>query len=35
MQKEKFVIHGRKKLKGELEVGGAKNASFSILAASI
>ena len=35
MQKEKFVIHGREKLKGELEVGGAKNATFSILAASI
>lgn len=35
MQKEKFVILGREKLKGELEVGGAKNATFSILAASI
>lgn len=35
MQKEKFIIHGREKLKGELEVGGAKNATFSVLAASI
>lgn len=35
MKKEKFVIQGGKKLKGELEVSGAKNAAFSILAASI
>ncbi|MDD4358927.1 MAG: UDP-N-acetylglucosamine 1-carboxyvinyltransferase, partial [Candidatus Pacebacteria bacterium] len=35
MEKEKFIIHGKEKLKGELEVGGAKNATFSILAASI
>lgn len=35
MEKEKFVIQGREKLKGEIEVGGAKNATFSILAASI
>lgn len=35
MQKEKFIIHGREKLKGELEVGGAKNATFSVLAASV
>ena len=35
MEKEKFIIQGRQKLKGEIEVGGAKNATFSVLAASI
>lgn len=35
MQKEKFVIYGKEKLKGELEVAGAKNATFSVLAATI
>ncbi|MCH8986685.1 UDP-N-acetylglucosamine 1-carboxyvinyltransferase [Patescibacteria group bacterium] len=32
---EKFVIHGGKPLKGEIEVRGAKNAAFPILAATI
>lgn len=32
---EKFVIQGNKKLKGEIEVIGAKNAALPILAASI
>lgn len=32
---EKFVIHGGKSLKGEIEVRGAKNAAFSVLAASL
>ncbi|MDD4662010.1 MAG: UDP-N-acetylglucosamine 1-carboxyvinyltransferase [Candidatus Pacebacteria bacterium] len=35
MEKEKFVIQGKQKLKGEIEVGGAKNATFSILAATL
>ena len=35
MKKEKFIINGNKKLKGEISPGGAKNACFSILAASI
>ncbi len=32
---EKFIIAGNKPLKGEIEVGGAKNATFPILAASL
>lgn len=32
---EKFVIHGGKPLKGEIEVRGAKNAAFPILAATL
>jgi len=32
---EKFVIQGGKSLKGEIEVGGAKNAAFPILAATL
>jgi UDP-N-acetylglucosamine 1-carboxyvinyltransferase len=35
MNKDKFIIQGGKKLKGEVEVHGAKNATFPILAASI
>lgn len=32
---EKFIIHGGKPLKGEIEVRGAKNAAFPILAATL
>ncbi|MDP3990687.1 MAG: UDP-N-acetylglucosamine 1-carboxyvinyltransferase [Candidatus Nealsonbacteria bacterium] len=32
---EKFIIHGGKPLKGEIEVRGAKNAAFPILTASL
>lgn len=32
---EQFVIQGRKRLKGEIEVRGAKNAAFPILAAAL
>ena len=32
---EKFIIHGGKPLKGEIEVRGAKNAAFPILVATI
>jgi UDP-N-acetylglucosamine 1-carboxyvinyltransferase len=32
---EKFVIHGGKPLKGEIEVRGAKNAAFPLLCASL
>jgi UDP-N-acetylglucosamine 1-carboxyvinyltransferase len=32
---EKFVIHGRKPLEGEIEARGAKNAAFPLLAATI
>ena len=32
---DKFVIKGGKPLKGEIEVGGSKNAAFPILAATI
>src|SRR3989338_2036306 len=32
---EKFIINGGKPLKGEIEVRGAKNAAFPILAASL
>ena len=32
---ERFVIHGAKPLEGEIEVRGAKNAAFGLLAASI
>ncbi|MDO8470595.1 MAG: UDP-N-acetylglucosamine 1-carboxyvinyltransferase, partial [bacterium] len=32
---EKFVIHGSRPLKGRLEVRGAKNAAFPLLAATI
>lgn len=32
---EKFVINGGKKLKGEVEIRGAKNAAFPILAAAL
>jgi UDP-N-acetylglucosamine 1-carboxyvinyltransferase len=32
---EKFVIHGGKKLKGEIEVRGAKNVAFPVLAACL
>lgn len=32
---EKFVIQGRKPLKGEIEVRGAKNAAFPLLAATL
>ena len=32
---EKFIIKGGKPLKGEIEVGGAKNATFPILAATL
>ena len=32
---EKFIIHGGKPLRGEIEVRGAKNAAFPILAATI
>lgn len=35
MNKEKFVIHGNKKLKGEISAHGAKNATFPLLGASI
>ena len=31
----KFIIHGGKPLKGTVEVGGAKNASFPVLVASL
>ncbi len=32
---EKFIIHGGKPLKGEIEVRGAKNAAFPVLAATL
>ena len=32
---EKFIINGGKALKGEIEVKGAKNAAFPILAATL
>ncbi len=32
---EKFVIHGRKKLSGSVEIGGAKNAVLPIMAATM
>ena len=32
---ERFVIHGAKPLEGEIDVRGAKNAAFPLLAASI
>lgn len=32
---EKFIIHGGKALKGEIEVRGAKNAAFPVLAATL
>ena len=32
---EQFVIRGRKNLKGQIEVGGSKNAAFPLLAASL
>ena len=32
---DKFVIKGGKPLKGEIEVGGSKNAAFPILAATL
>ncbi|MGD0577151.1 MAG: UDP-N-acetylglucosamine 1-carboxyvinyltransferase, partial [Candidatus Staskawiczbacteria bacterium] len=32
---DKFVINGGKKLSGTIEVGGAKNATFPILAATL
>lgn len=35
MDKEKFVIKGNKALKGEVEVGGSKNAAGAILASTI
>lgn len=35
MKKEKFIIHGGKKLRGEISVGGAKNATFPILSACL
>lgn len=35
MDKEKFVINGNKPLKGEIEIGGSKNAAGAILASTI
>jgi len=35
MNKDKFIIQGQKKLKGEINIFGAKNATFPILVASI
>lgn len=35
MRSEKFVIEGGKKLKGTIEVRGAKNAAFAVLAAAL
>ena len=32
---DKLVIHGGKRLKGEVEIGGAKNAALPIMAASL
>ncbi|MCD5397236.1 MAG: UDP-N-acetylglucosamine 1-carboxyvinyltransferase, partial [Candidatus Pacebacteria bacterium] len=32
---EQFIIQGRKKLKGEIEVRGSKNAAFPVLAATL
>jgi UDP-N-acetylglucosamine 1-carboxyvinyltransferase len=35
MAEEKFVIHGGKKLKGEIEARGSKNAAFPVLIAAL
>jgi len=35
MSKEQFIIEGEKPLKGEIEVRGAKNATFPLLAAAL